>query len=277
MKRHTIASVTPTLAALMGAEPPGLSTAEPMEQLLGEAGRLGIDLIDRCLVYCPDAIGTTVIAENPAMFEPLRKFAPHGVPLVSVFPPKTPVCFASMFTGAPPEAHGIRRYEQKVLECDTLFDALIRAGKRIEIATVEGSSMEVLFKGRGIDLYAGADDQDVTACALRLIEADRHDLIIAYHQEYDDTLHKKGLRSAEALGGIERHVAAFKRLVEACHSGWSRYARLMLFAPDHGAHVDNATGTGDHGQNIPEDMEVTHFAGLEAGFATGDDDRLPQS
>jgi len=265
LKRNTIASVTPTLAALMGAEAPGLSTAAPIEELLGEAGREGIDLLERCLVYCPDAIGTTVIAENAAIFKPLKEIAPHSISLLSVFPPKTPVCFASMFTGAEPEAHGIRRYVQRVLDCDTLFDALIRAGRRIAIATVKGSSMEVLFKGRRIDLYAGADDQDVTEHALRLIEADGHDLVIAYHQGYDDTLHKKGLRSAEALAGIERHVAAFGRLVEACHSGWSRHSRTVLFAPDHGAHVDKATGTGDHGEDIPEDMEVTHFAGLAAG------------
>jgi hypothetical protein len=249
----------------MGAEAPGLSTAEPVDQLLGEAAREGMDRIERCLVYCPDAIGTAVIAENPAMFEPMRGIAPHSMSLLSVFPPKTPVCFASMFTGAMPEAHGIRRYVQRVLECDTLFDALIRAGKRIAIATVKGSSMEVLFKGRGIDLYPEADDQGVTACALRLIEGDGHDLIIAYHQEYDDTLHEKGLRSAEALAGIEKHVAAFALLVKACHSGWSKHAQMMLFAPDHGAHVDEATGTGDHGKDIPEDMEVTHFAVLTAG------------
>jgi hypothetical protein len=199
------------------------------------------------------------------MFEPLREIAPQSVSLLSVFPPKTPVCFASMFTGALPEAHGVQHYVQKVLECDTLFDALIRAERRIAIATVKGSSMEVLFKERRIDLYPETKDEDVTSRALGLIEADRHDLIIAYHQEYDDTLHEKDLRSAEALAGVERHVAAFIRLAEACHSGWSGHSRLMLFAPDHGAHLDNATGTGDHGQNIPEDMEVTHFAGLTAG------------
>ena len=271
MKRHTIASVTPTLAALMGAGQPDLSTAAPIESLLDRAGREGIDLIERCLVYCPDAIGTAAVAENPSIFEPLRKAAPLGIPLLSVFPPKTPVCFASMFTGAPPEVHGIRRYEQKVVECDTLFDSLIRAGKRIAISTVRGSSMGVLFGGRRIDLFSEAGDKEVTARALELVEADRHDLVIAYHQEYDDILHKTALRSAEAVAAIERHLRAFERLAEACHSGWSRHSRLMLFAPDHGAHVDKANGTGDHGENIPEDMEVTHFAGLAAGV-----DRRPQ-
>jgi hypothetical protein len=265
LKRQTIASVTPTLAALTGVRPPEISSAEPVDALIEEAGRQGTGLIERCLVFCPDAIGTAAIEENPSIFEPLREAAPLAVPLDSVFPPKTPVCFASMFTGAGPETHGIRRYVQKVLECDTLFDALVRAGKRVAIATVKGSSMAVLFKESGVDIHAGADDRQVTARAVELIETDGHDLVIAYHQEYDDILHNRDLRSPEALAAMERHVAAFRRLVEACHSGWGAYARMMLFAPDHGAHVQDATGTGDHGEDIPEDMEVTHFAGLSAG------------
>ncbi len=265
MKRRTIASVTPTLAALMGVEPPALSTAESIDVFLSEVGREGIGGVDRCLVYCPDAIGTTVIGENPAVFDPLKETAPHCVKLLSVFPPKTPVCFASMFTGALPESHGIQHYVQKVLACDTLFDALIRAGKRVAIATLRGSSMEVLFKERRIDLICEANDEDVTACTLELIEADRHDLIIAYQQEYDDILHEKDLRSPEALAVVERHVRTFTRLVEGCHSSWSDRNRLVLFAPDHGAHLDPLTGTGNHGEDIPEDMEVTHFAGLAAG------------
>jgi hypothetical protein len=170
-----------------------------------------------------------------------------------------------MFTGAPPEAHGIRRYEQRVLECDTIFDALIRAGKQVAIVTVRGSSMEVLFEGRGVDIHAEADDHGVTSRAAGLIGEDRHDLIVAYNQEYDDTLHEKGLRSAEALAAIERHVAAFGRLAAACRSGWSHRARLALFAPDHGAHALDASGAADHGEDIPEDMEITFFAGLSGG------------
>ena len=32
----------------------------------------------------------------------------------------------------------------------------------------------------------------------------------------------------------------------------------MVFAPDHGAHVD-PEGRGDHGVDIPEDLEVFHY------------------
>ena len=88
---------------------------------------------------------------------------------------------------------------KETLTCDTLFDALIRAGKRVAIATVAESSMEALFQGRRIDLFPEACDEGVTDCTLGLIEAERHELIVAYHQEYDDTLHEKDLQSPGAL------------------------------------------------------------------------------
>ncbi|MDI6739578.1 MAG: hypothetical protein QME74_04355 [Candidatus Edwardsbacteria bacterium] len=34
---------------------------------------------------------------------------------------------------------------------------------------------------------------------------------------------------------------------------------MLIFAPDHGAHLDPATGKGVHGDDIPEDMLVTRF------------------
>lgn len=262
MKPDTIASVTPTLAALMGVPAPALSEAPPMMALLAAAAEAGIDSIDRCFIYCPDAIGTAVVRDNPEPFGEVREAAPVEINLQSVYPPKTPVCFATMFTGASPEAHGIRRYVRRVLECDTVFDALIRGGRRPAIATVKDSSMEILFKGRRIEIFAEAGDDEVTARSLELIAGDRHDLIIAYHQEYDDTLHEKDPGSEEALAAIRRHAAAFAALAGASVKAWAGRDSMVVFAPDHGAHLDLLTGTGDHGEDIPEDMEVTHFAGL---------------
>ena len=44
----------------------------------------------------------------------------------TVMPSVTPVCFGTMYTGAQPEVHGIRRYEKPVIKIDTIFDVLIR-------------------------------------------------------------------------------------------------------------------------------------------------------
>lgn len=268
----TIQAVTPTLCHLLGLDPPALCAVPPLDRVLGAAyARLGGSRVERCLVYAPDAIGNHLQAGFPDLFTEVARLAPVTVPLRAVFPPKTPVCFASMFTGSPPADHGIRQYEQPVLRCDTLFDALVRAGRRVAIVAVADSSIDRIFRGRDLDYYSERYDPEVTARALALIEADRHELILAYHQEYDDRLHETTPFTDSAILAFRHHVAAFGELVEAAHTRWLRHHRVIVFAPDHGAHLDPETMTGAHGEDIPQDMELTHFYSFAAsGEATGD-------
>jgi len=254
-----ISFVTPTICGLFAVELPALAADRPIDRVMEVAGKAVSGPIERGLLYTPDAVGTVVYVENKALFEPVLRLASTEVPLLSVVPPKTPVCYASMFSGASPESHGIRSYVKKVLTCETLFDVMMRAGKKVAIAAVAGSSMDVLFRGRDIDYFSEPYDDEVTKRAVELVEADKHDLIIAYHQEYDDTLHEGDLRSPEALAAVRRHIGSFCHMVDACDSAWREYTRLIVFAPDHGAHLDPSTGKGTHGDSIPEDMEVTHF------------------
>jgi hypothetical protein len=51
-------------------------------------------------------------------------------------------------TGAQPQVHGIQKKEKPVLTCDTIFDALIRSGKKIAIVAVKGSSIDLIFRKR---------------------------------------------------------------------------------------------------------------------------------
>ncbi len=144
-----ITAVTPTICKLVGIPPPELSTREVIQSVVDAARELiGGRPVEKCLVYAPDAIGEALVRDYAEDFRPVIELAPLRVSLRSVFPPKTPVCFASMFTGALPEAHGIRRYEKPVLSCDTLFDAFLRAGKRVAIVAVEESSISRIFLNR---------------------------------------------------------------------------------------------------------------------------------
>jgi hypothetical protein len=246
----------------MGVPRPELSGCDPLEGVLRAREDAGISEVERCLVYVPDAVGKHVLDRYPGLLAKTHGAAPVIECLRSVFPPKTPVCFASMFTGAPPEAHGIRAYERPVLECDTLFDALIRAGKRPAIVSVEDASADIIFRGRDMDYFSETADGDVTARALELIESGRHDFILAYHQEYDDLVHESEPFGRDALAAAGRHVEAFARLAARARERWAGRPGLIAFAPDHGAHVDPETGRGTHGDDIPEDMEVLHFFGF---------------
>jgi hypothetical protein len=45
---------------------------------------------------------------------------------------------------------------------------------------------------------------------------------------------------------------------------WRSCMNAIIFAPDHGAHIDSASGHGDHGVDIPEDMQLFHWYGINS-------------
>ncbi len=255
-------ATTPTLCALLGIGTPAANSAHPHDKVLEAARKEGIETVERCLVYSPDAVGRFLVKRFPAAFHTVAKVAPVQVLLRSVVPPKTPVCFASMWTGAQPEAHGIKRYERPLLSIETIFDALSRAGRRTAIVAVHNSSMDIIFRNRAIDYYSEPHDQEVSSRAIELLARGEHEVIFVYHCEYDDTLHRTTPLSEGAVCAMHQHVESFRVLAEAWNKYWVRYKRMIMFAPDHGAHVDPATGRGDHGLEIAEDMELVHFYGF---------------
>jgi hypothetical protein len=112
----TIGSLTATVCGLFGIDAPAL-TSEPMlaSNRTRARGAFGDRTIERALVYCPDALGDHVWARCPEHVRSVEASCPQGVRVSSVVPPKTPVCFASVFTGAPPERHGVRQPERHLL------------------------------------------------------------------------------------------------------------------------------------------------------------------
>jgi len=247
----------------MQIPPPKLSTTSLIENLVeAKRGIIGERPVEKCFVYAPDAIGEGLFRDYSGEFEPVIGLAPVQVLLRSVVPPKTPVCFASMFTGALPETHGIRKYEKPVLSCDTLFDTLLRAGKKVAVVAVEGSSIARIFLNREIDYFIEEYDQQVNDRVLRLLRDDDYDFILAYNQEYDDIMHRTTPRSEDAIGAMRNHIAGFEHLAEAFLKRYEDDTRLILFSPDHGTHLNPETGRGDHGLDIPEDMEVRSFWGI---------------
>jgi hypothetical protein len=170
-----------------------------------------------------------------------------------------------MFTGAAPEAHGITKYEKPVLGCDTVFDALLRAGRRVAIVAVKGSSIDTIFRGRKADYFSEEYDPQVVAQAETLLQKGIHDIVLAYLQEYDDTLHRTTPFSPAALQAMRNNIAAFDYLSTVFDRVWAQFDRAILFCPDHGGHIDPNTGCGTHGSSTSDDLEVVHFFGLRSG------------
>jgi hypothetical protein len=263
---YGIDSVAPTICSLMGVQPPRGSTAEPIAELLEEGRRsLGGEPVEKALLYAPDAIGEWLYQMHRDEFKGVLEAAPIEVPVLSMTPSSTPVCYGSMFTGLKPEGHGIRKYEKPVLECDTLFDALARAGKRAAIVAVKGSSIDLIFRRRPIDYYTEEYDPEVEERVLELLGEGGHDVILAYHQGYDDAMHGSTPTSPQAIAAFRGHLGSFSRLSAEFNSRWASSNRAIAFLPDHGTHVDPVSGKGSHGTDSPEDMEVRHFWGVYRG------------
>ena len=260
---NSILKLTPTVARLFDVPPPDLSEKIPLESISTYANRiLGSAFIERCLIFCPDALGVHFWEKYPDFITTITKHAEVRVNLLSVFPPKTPVCFASIFTGALPEEHGIRQYERPVLTCDTLFDSIIRSNRKVAIIAVRNSSIDLIFRNRDIDYYSEAYDPEVTERAIQVIEKNAHHLIVVYQQEYDDLLHSTEPFSSSCFKAASNHVESFDKIAESASKAWINYNYAIIFAPDHGAHFDPETGRGDHGLDIPEDMLLSHWYGL---------------
>jgi len=258
-----ITAITPTICRLMDIDLPRLSTDEIIE-IVQEAKNniIGDHPVEKCFIYAPDAIGEALFQRQTKEFEAIIQLAPVQVVLRSVMPPKTPVCFASMFTGAQPDEHGIKMYEKPVLGCDTLFDALIRAGKEVAIVAVRDSSISLIFLNRHFDYFIEEYDQQVINRTHQILNDHDHDLILVYNQEYDDTMHRTTPRSEEALGAMRKHLETFVNLTESFLDRYKDHNCLTLFSPDHGCHIDPENGRGSHGLDMPEDMEVRSFWGI---------------
>ncbi len=237
--------------------------AAPLARLIRE----GLDgrPAGRAVIFNPDAIALWLFQKYTPDFAEVLAHTQLALPLRTVMPSVTPVCFGSMYTGAPPQVHGIQKYEKPVIRTDTVFDALIRAGKRCAIVSVEGASMSRIFLERDMDYFVNyASDEEATQKGLELIASDRYDFISIYNSFYDHTMHATQVEAPEALDHLRRNCRNFGLIAEAAARYYAAYDTLIGFAPDHGAH-DNELGRGSHGTDLPEDLNIMHFYGVRRG------------
>ena len=248
------------LAYAMGIEAPACA-AEKNEALTAYVDEaLRTKKADRIFMYNPDAIAEWIWRKYPDFCRELPANYELELPLCSVMPSVTPVCFGTMYTGAQPAVHGIRRYEKPVITIDTLFDALLRNGKKVAIVADRGSSMAHIYNERTIDYYYYDTLPEINAKAADLIREDRHDFIAVYNANYDDIMHKSGPESIEALSELRVDSHAFAMFADLIKTHWSNHNTLLGFAMDHGCHEIDG-GCGSHGLDMEEDINICHFYG----------------
>ena len=258
MNEYSLDTLCATLAYAMGIEKPACA-AEPSEKLSAYIDEmLGGEKTERIFMYNPDAIASWIYRKYLHLLDVVTKRCNVEIGFRSVMPSVTPVCFGTMYTGAQPEVHGIRAYVKPVITIDTLFDAMIRAGKRAAIVSTTGDSMSKIYLEREMDYYIYDTPEEVNAKAAELIIADKYDFIAVYNGNYDSRMHKVGPENYEALAELRSNTRTAGMFAELINERWKKHNTLFGFAMDHGCHEIDG-GCGSHGLDMDEDINIVHL------------------
>lgn len=266
MNQISLDTVCASLAYAMGIEPPkcAATPAAPFTEYIDNT--LAGKKVDRVLMYNPDAIGQWVAEKYTHFLREVTANTDLALPLRSVIPPVTPVCFGTMYTGAQPEVHGIQAYEKPVIRIDTLFDALIRAGKRPIIIADPVCSMSHIYQERDMDYIAVSGVANVNAAAAKVILEDQYDFVVVYNGNFDYRMHRSGCETPETLAELRYNTLTFAMLSQMVKTHWQHHNTLVGFAMDHGCHdvepfvapKDGQMRYATHKENIPQDMNIVH-------------------
>lgn len=253
-----ITQTAATIANLMGFSMDESADAPNALVLDAARSKLGNVPVQRTLLYNPDAIALWLYQKYPLLFAPVVRSTSVTLPVCSVMPSVTPVCFASMYTGLNPADHGIQSYVKPVLRVPTLFDAAIAAGHQPVIISTEGDSISKIFLERKMDYIICKTPDECNARAAEVIRANRHDLVVVYNGNYDALMHRWGPESEEALAQLSHNAASFEALCNTAEEAWAGIPGVAAFLPDHGCHEIDGN-LGSHGLDMPEDMDIVHF------------------
>lgn len=249
------------LCYAMGIEPPAHAAAPNAELCAYVDQAFGGKKADRIFMYNPDAIGQWIYEKYSAYCAELDSRTELALPMRTVMPSVTPVCFGTMYTGAQPAVHGIQKYEKPVIKIDSIFDALLRAGKKPVILAVGVCSLSKIFLERNMDYFIYSSYEEVNAKAAEIILKDEYDFVVVYNGNYDARMHKTGPEDSQALAELRCNVRTFGMFDSMIQNNWKKHNTLVGFAMDHGCHEidgDEIGKLGSHGLDMPEDLNILH-------------------
>ncbi|MBO5879152.1 MAG: alkaline phosphatase family protein [Clostridia bacterium] len=257
--QNSLDTLCAALCDIIGIEAPEHAAAANTDLLAYAKEILGDTKADRILMYNPDAIAQWISEKYEDMINIVKNRTDLELPMATVMPSVTPVCFGTMYTGAQPAVHGIQSYTKPVIKIDTIFDALIRAGKKPAlIAATSKCSLANIYLERNMDYFICGSIEEVNAKAAELIIADEHDFILVYNGNYDAFMHKFGPEAPQTLAELRANARTFGMIDTLVQNHWKSHNTLIGFAMDHGCHEIDG-GAGSHGLNMDEDINIKHF------------------
>ncbi len=255
---YSLDTICGALCEIMGVTPPETANEGNPTLINYAKDRLKGKKADRVFMYNPDAIARWIYNKYPQLLKEATRYTDLCVELDSVMPSVTPVCFATMYTGTQPQVHGIRKYEKPVLTTDTIFDALIRAGKKPVIIAESKCSIAEIFLERDMDYFIYDTIEEVNAKAAQVIMEDKYDFVVVYNGNYDSLMHKWGPEGINALSELRANSEVFGLFSVLIKKYWQSHNTLVGFAMDHGCHeIDGESGS--HGLDMDEDIKITHL------------------
>ena len=261
MKMYNEKSLDTLCAALcniIGIDAPSnANTAN--EELISYTGNIfGSEKADRIFMYNPDAVAQWIYEKYPNLMKEAISRTELQLPMKTVMPSVTPVCFGTMYTGAQPSVHGIQKYEKPVIRIETIFDAFIKAGKKPVIIADSSCSIGKIFLEREMDYFIYDTYEEINAKACEIILEDKYDLVVVYNGNYDSLMHKHGPESVEALAELRANSRTFGMFDELIKKNWKNHNTLLGFAMDHGCHEIDGN-CGSHGLDMEEDLNIVHL------------------
>jgi len=238
MKEHGMVSIAPTVGRLLNVRPPAQSAGVVVDEIIDDMG-----LHDRIAVVVLDAFGIATWKRYEGLTPNFNLIAnQHLLHVRSVLPPKTPVNFATMVTGAPSDVHNIRDRAEP-LNVETIFHVLSEASMK-SAAVGRASSTAGILLSRFADykgIAASNLDEEVLQLAVEIVRERSPEFIIMQLLDIDDAGHKFGLAGDEirtAASDIDRHLGEL--LPYLAEGGYG-----LIVLADHGAHQVGEKATHD--------------------------------
>lgn len=251
---HDMRTLAPTVAALLEVRPPAGAEVRPIPQVvarLGPVQRLAMVVIDAFGMatwdYARDRCPTVnALAAN------------HLLTIHSVLPSITPVNFATMVTGASPQAHGIRARTER-LELETLFHVLRTEGRSTAAVGRALSTVGILLSPfadlRGV--AESNEDREVLDLGLNILIDHEPAYLLLQFLAVDSASHRHGPFSPANAQAVAETDARLRALIGQLVA--QEYGLLLL--ADHGQHTTPSEAQqpghiGTHGDAVGEDVRV---------------------
>ena len=174
----------------------------------------------------------------------------------TVYPARTVTGFSSMFTGAPPVAHGMRSnfVPRLGVKCESVFQSLRESGlsgRLVGIAHLVDAFGDDVETVTAVTHNDEIDDA-LVARAKAVMERDDPDLLALQLLSVDQTGHARGSYNSEYLAKIEDTDRKIEEFLGWCGERGYLEDATVLITSDHGQGI----GIGGHGHMSPEETYV---------------------